>query len=377
MQRSHVNLRPRSSRNVVNSRYVGRTGAGDCSAAASRGLIGVRKEEKQIGFRNRTYKRFFDLRSLNLDQLRALTEVATLGSFSAAARRLNLTQPAISLQIRELEARWGLRLIERVGKQARATAPGRELIEHARRIAQECEAADSAMRGMRDGWLGRVRISTTLTALIYDLPPILRQLRMDYPNIDIAVTNMATRDTVENLIENTIDLGLVTLPIKSALLKVTPLRPQMCVAILPAAMRDVPDVITPQYVARQPLVLEHERGAIHPLVMRWLSRHLPLRRPPMQVGIIEAAKQAVASGLGISIVPDVAVAEHNPDFVMRPLRPGLACTLGLVTRRGKPNEPAFEIVRNALLTLRTVAETASAKRGQPRIWSRKGVDLCQ
>ena len=157
------------------------------------------------------------MRSLNLDQLRALTEVAALGSFSAAARRLNLTQPAISLQIRELEARWGLRLIERLGKKAHATAPGRELIEHARRIARECEAAETAMRGMRDGWLGRVHIGSTLTALMYDLPPILRRLRADHPRIELVITNMATRDTVESIVQSTIDFGLVTLPIKSAL----------------------------------------------------------------------------------------------------------------------------------------------------------------
>ncbi|MGE5203945.1 MAG: LysR family transcriptional regulator [Acidobacteriota bacterium] len=304
------------------------------------------------------------MRSLNLDQLRALTEVAALGSFSAAARRLNLTQPAVSLQIRELEARWGLRLIERVGKKARATAPGRELIEHARRIAHQCEAAESAMRGLRDGWLGRVRISTTLTALMYDLPPILRRLRTEHPKIDLAITNMSTRDTIENVIQNTIDLGLVTLPVKSSLLTVTPLRPQVCVAIFPKSTRDVPDEVTPQYVARQPLVLEHERGAIHLRVMQWLSRHLPLPRPAMQVGIIEAAKQAVASGLGMSIVPDVAVADPDPDIVVRPLKPAIPCTLGLVARRKKPSEPAYEIVRNALLALRTVGESVPERRSR-------------
>ena len=302
------------------------------------------------------------MRSLNLDQLRALTEVAALGSFSAAARRLNLTQPAISLQIRELETRWGLRLIERLGKKAHATEPGRQLIEHAHRIARECEAAESAMRGLRDGWLGRVRIGATLTALMYDLPPILRRLRTDHPRIDIVITNMTTRDTIENIIQNTIDFGLVTLPIKSALLKATPLRPQACVAILPAATRDVPDVITPHYVARQPLVLEHERGAMHSLVMNWLSKHLPLTRQPMHVGIIEAAKQAVASGIGMSIVPDVAVAEPIPEIVVRPLKPALPCTLGLVERRKKSSGPALEIVRNALLALRTVGDTASEER---------------
>ncbi|HVM80416.1 MAG TPA: LysR family transcriptional regulator [Stellaceae bacterium] len=302
------------------------------------------------------------MRSLNLDQLRALTEVAALGSFSAAARRLNLTQPAVSLQIRELEARWGLQLIERVGKSARATAPGRELIEHARRIAQECEAAESAMRGLREGWLGRVRIGTTLTALIYDLPPILRRLRTDHPKIDLAITNMATRDMVESLIQGTIDLGLATLPVKSPLLTATPLRPQVCVAILPRSAAGIPDEITPQYAARQALVLEHERGAIHPRVMNWLGRELPLPRPPMQVGIIEAAKQAVASGLGMSIVPDVAVAAADPDIVVRPLRPAIPCTLGLLTRRNAPSGPAYAIVRDALLALRTLGASSQEKR---------------
>src|SRR5215472_11802828 len=303
------------------------------------------------------------MRSLNLDQLRALTEVATLGSFSAAARRLNLTQPAVSLQIRELEARWGLRLIERVGKKALATAPGRQLIEHALRIASECEAAESAMRGLRDGWLGRVRIGTTLTALMYDLPPILRRLRTDHPKIDLVITNMSTRDAIENIIQNTIDLALVTLPIKSALLKVTPLRPQVCVAILPAGTQGVPDQITPPYAARQPLVLEHDRGSVHALVMRWLSKQLPLARRPMHVGIIEAAKQAVASGLGMSIVPDVAVAAPIPEIVVRPLRPALPCTLGLAVRRHTPSDPALAIVRSALLAMRTVADSAA---GEPR-----------
>ena len=294
------------------------------------------------------------MRSLNLDQLRALTEVVALGSFSGAARRLNLTQPAISLQIRELEARWGLRLIERQGKKAQATAAGRELIEHARRIARECEAAESTMRGLRDGWLGRVQISCTLTALMYDLPPVLRRLRMDHPRIELSVTNMSTRDSIERIIQGTVDFGLVTLPVKSAVLKATPLRAQTCVAIFPAGTRDAPDEVTPDYFARQSLILEHDRGAVHALVMRWLAKHLPLARQPMYVGIIEAAKQAVASGLGISIVPDVAVMAPNRDIIVRPLRPAVPCTLALLERRKRSTGAALEIVRDALLALRTI-----------------------
>src|SRR3954454_13296628 len=102
------------------------------------------------------------MRSLNLDQLRTLLEVVSLGSFSGAARRLNLTQPAISLHIRELEQRFGIQLIERRGRQAYPTAPGRELVEQATRVLSACDAAETAMRRFRQGWVGRVHVGTTL-----------------------------------------------------------------------------------------------------------------------------------------------------------------------------------------------------------------------
>ena len=79
------------------------------------------------------------MRSVNPDHLRALAEVVAQGSFTRAAKRLNLAQPTISLQIRELETRLGVRLVDRLGKRAFATAAGRELIEHAQRIAQETD----------------------------------------------------------------------------------------------------------------------------------------------------------------------------------------------------------------------------------------------
>src|SRR5438270_270943 len=136
------------------------------------------------------------MRSLNLDQLRALCEVLAAGSFSAAARKLNLTQPAVSLQIRELESRLGVRLIERFGKQAHATAPGRDLVEHARKIFAECDAAERTMRRFRDAWIGRVQVGATLTALPYDPPPILRKVRRSNPGIIVRPLEPARPSTL-------------------------------------------------------------------------------------------------------------------------------------------------------------------------------------
>lgn len=297
------------------------------------------------------------MRSLNLDQLRALLKVVELGSFSAAARQLNLTQPAVSLQIRELERRFGVRLIERLGKQAHATAPGRTLVDAARKIFHECEITDAAMRSYRDGWIGRVQIGATNTMLVHMLPPILRGLSVNHPGIDLHVTNMPTRESVDRILQNRLDLALVTLPVEKRHLKVTPLLPEMLVAIFPAGTQGLPDEVTPEYVMRQPLLMEHTGGAVYALVTRWLSGIGPLPRPPMHLGTIEALKSAVAANLGMSIVPEIAVSGPALDIVVRPLRPPLSRTLALIEHRNKPNEPALEIVRNALLELRARRDT--------------------
>ena len=300
------------------------------------------------------------MRGLNFDQLRTLLEVVEQGSFSAAARRLNLTQPAISLQIRELERRFGVRLIERLGKQAHATVPGRELVEAAQRILRECDHANAAMRRFREGWTGRVHVGTTLTTMIYRLPPILRRVRLDHPGIDLVVTNAPTPNSVENIIQNRIDLGLVNLPVqKKKQLKITSLCPEVLLAIFPVGTRDVPDEITPGYVARQNLLVEQASSAAHSLVLGWLSGQASPPRAPTALGTVEALKSAVASNLGMAIVPEASIAMRMSDFIVRPLQPPLSRMLALIEHRNKPNEPALEFVRNALLALRTGGATES------------------
>jgi DNA-binding transcriptional LysR family regulator len=297
------------------------------------------------------------MRSLNLDHLRTLTNVVALGSFSAAARQLHLTQPAVSLQIRDLEARCGVRLVERMGKQAHATAPGRELIEHAQRIFRECNDAEAALRRYREGWVGRVHLATTLTTLIYRLPPILRKISLDHPGIELVVINMPTSNCVAGIIDNTIDLALVNLPVDKKELRVTPLCSEALVAILPSGSKNVPDAVTPEFVARQPLLTEHTGSAGFAMVLGWLAKQ-SMSREPMPLGTVEALKSAVHSKLGMAIVPEPAATKHRAEFVVRPLRPPLQRTLALIEHRNKPNNPALDIVRSALLALR---EGAGAK----------------
>ena len=288
-------------------------------------------------------------RSLSLDQLRALETVVGLGSFTGAARRLNLTQSAVSVQIRELEERCGVRLVERLGKKAYATAAGREVIAHARRIADEADAIAAAMRRFREGWIGRVHVASALTALMYLLPPVLKQLRSEHPGIDLVISNSPTATMVEGVLANTIDLAVVTLPVADSRLEVVPLHIDHMAAIVPAATSDIPARITPDYVSQQFLVLEI--GGIHALVTNWLLEHASAPQSSMTISTVEAVKTVVGAGLGMAIVPAMAAANVERDIVVRPLSPPLTRTLGLVHHPKKLDDLAFRIVRDALMQL--------------------------
>jgi DNA-binding transcriptional LysR family regulator len=294
------------------------------------------------------------MRGLNPDHLRALAEVVAQSSFTRAARRLNLAQPTVSLQVRELEARLGVRLIDRLGKRAFATAAGRELIEHARRIAEENDRLIAAMRRHREGWLGQVRIGSSTTALIYHLPPVLRDLRATQPNIELVVTTGTTNSIVERIIRNEVDIGIVSLPVNERLLEIEPLFNEPLVAIFSTNARGLPARVTPPYLLQHPLVLEFARAHVRAMIIEWLSSGGVEARPAMELDNIEAVKRMVAAGLGASIVPIASVSRENArhDIVARPLRPALARTLALIQRRDKVDDAALAHVRTALLDLK-------------------------
>src|ERR1700730_13110858 len=95
------------------------------------------------------------MRRLNLDQLKAYVEVADRGSFTAAAKALNLRQPAVTHQVHELERRFKAALLEGLWKRTYPTEAGEQLIEHARQLLDEDEHTNNSMRRFSDGWLGR------------------------------------------------------------------------------------------------------------------------------------------------------------------------------------------------------------------------------
>jgi DNA-binding transcriptional LysR family regulator len=295
------------------------------------------------------------MRGLNLDQLRAFVEVVGRGSFTAAAKELNLTQPAVTHQVRELEQRFKVTLLERLGKRAYLTEAGEKLLEHARHLLDEDSRTSVAMRRFDDGWLGRVRVGTSMTVLMYLLPPILRKLKTDHPRLEINLKAGLTAATLQMLKTNALDLGLCALPIEDPAFETVPLFKDELVAILPADFGPIPKKVTPAFLSRCPLILGNEESALRRTVSNWLALAGPPPKPVMEFDNVEGIKSLVEVGLGASIVPSLCLgAGHvgTANTLVLPLNPPVSRQVGLVQTRGKRGTDGVKLVAGALLTLR-------------------------
>lgn len=300
------------------------------------------------------------MRGFNLDHLQTFADVVRLGSFSAAAAKLNLTQPAVSLQIRQLEQKLGVRLIERVGRKATPTAAGRELLAHGGQIEAAVNAALENVAQHSRSVTGRVRIGIGATACIHILPPVLSDLRRRFPLLTLEVRTGNAPEILRAIEENSLDLGLVTLPPNKIsgqkslgrAFEVTPLIRDDFMAIAPAKSKELtlPDAATPAALAKLPLVIPEPGGNTRSLIDGWFSAADLVPKPGMELDSVEAIKQLVAAGLGCSVLPGMAVASADArrGLAVHPLKPKLTRVLALVLRRDKPLSRGLRETLNAL-----------------------------
>jgi DNA-binding transcriptional LysR family regulator len=299
------------------------------------------------------------MRQPSLDQLRTFSRVVDLGSFSAAAERLDVSQPAVSLQIRQLERRLGVRLIERVGRRITATAAGEELLRHAREIDANMTATLEAMARHARGVIGRVRLGTGATACIYFLPSILRKLRQRFPSLDIVVSTGNTSEILKLIDDNVIDLGFVTLPAAGRTFDVRPVLEDEIVAIASSEAMTLPAKVKPSDLAKLPVVL-YESAHTRALIDRWAAEAGFALKPVMELGSVEAIKELVGAGLGCSAVPRMALRDMRlrRELIVRSLSPKLQRTLAIVLRHDKPLHRGLRAIMSAIET-----GAASASKG--------------
>jgi len=159
---------------------------------------------------------------------------------------------------------------------------------------------------------------------MYLLPPILRQLKTDHPQLEINLKAGLTTTTLEMLKTNALDLGLCALPIEDPAFETVPLFKDELVAILPAALGHVPKTVTPAFLSRCPLILGSENSALRRAITDWLASAGPPPKPLMEFDNVEAMKSVVAVGLGASIVPSLSLGAGHvaaANMLVRPLSP--------------------------------------------------------
>ena len=288
---------------------------------------------------------------LNPAHVRTLREIARHGSFSRAAESLRLSQPAVSLHMRQLEARCGAALLERLGRRAFPTPAGALLLEHAGRAFAELEAAQEALRRLRGVVAGRLRLGTGATASIHLLPSLLGRMRARYPELELMVVTGNSPEIAAAVAANELDVGLVTLPVTGRRLQVTPLLLDPLVAVGPPGQRwPHRGALTAADLAGQPLIVYERGGTIRRVIDGWFRRGGARPRIVMELGNEEAIKKLVGAGLGVSVSPAMAVRDEvrAGGLSMRALSPALGRRLGLVRRRDKPETPALRVFLSAV-----------------------------
>lgn len=275
--------------------------------------------------------------TLNLGYLATFRLVIQRGSFSAAADVLGISQPAVSLQIRQLEQFLQTRLVERTGRGIKATAAGQALLVHGERIELAVDDAIRSVSEFNHEVSGIITLGTGATACIHLLPPLLQQLRGDYPLLSVGVTTGNTLDIVRAIEENRLDMGLVTLPVSGRALDVMPVMDEEFVFIVAREQQRVFNDLTPDVLQAQALIAFESGSGTRALIDGWFAASGYTIAPVMQLGSIEAIKRMVRAGLGYSIVPRMAVeqAADREGLVVGSLAPVLMRQLAVVMRQDK------------------------------------------
>lgn len=194
-------------------------------------------------------------------RLKVFQSVARNLSFTKASQELFISQPAITKHIQELESTYQTRLFDRQGGKISLTESGQLLLEHCERILEEYRKLEYEMHLLHNQYTGELRLGASTTIAQYVLPPMLGTFISKFPQVELSLLNGNTREMEAALQEHRIDLAMVEGVTRLPNLRYTPfLEDELVVVVRTGSRLPVDDEITPQQLARLPLVLR-ERGS--------------------------------------------------------------------------------------------------------------------
>lgn len=243
--------------------------------------------------------------SIPLDgkQLRAFAMLANKGSFTLAAKELNLSQSAVSHSMKALEEDVGCRLLNRMGKKVLLTQAGEQLLHHAQKILQEMSETRASLTQLGKWGKGRLRLGTSATACQYILPAVLREFKESFSQYAITIEPGDALESIEALRENRIDLALALEPEREAHFEFHPLFTDELVFLVgPMHPWAATGSVARAEIPRQSYVLYNKKTYTFRMVEKYFREEGMVLNTVIELGSMEATKELVKLGLGVSIM---------------------------------------------------------------------------
>src|ERR1700754_2440848 len=295
---------------------------------------------------------------MTLRQLRYFDALARHGHFGRAAEACSISQPALSMQIREMEDAMGGALLERGARKIALTQFGEELLQRVRDILRSVDELGDFARAAQDRLAGRLRVGMIPTIAPYLLPKVIENLARLHPELDIHVRETLTPKLIKEVAEGRLDTAIVALPVSEPSLTEIALFRENFLLVRPGAQNGTP-VPSRESLREMKLLLLEEGHCFRDQALSFCNWQSSPPREMLDASSLSTLVQMVGAGIGVTLIPEMAVAveTRSAPVSVTPFRePRPSRTIGMVWRKTSP------LARQ----LQQISEVVCIAAGKPR-----------
>ena len=303
---------------------------------------------------------------ITLRQLRYFDALAIHGRFGRAATACGISQPALSMQIKELEEVLGAALVERGARQARLTSFGEDAVLRVREILRSVDEMGDLARASRDRLAGRLRIGMIPTIAPYFLPTAIANIGRRHPELDIHVREALTSTLIQELLEGRLDAAVVALPVSEPSLAEVALFKEHFLLVRSSDEEGAP-VPTGRELRSMRLLLLEEGHCFRDQALSFCKMQSSLPREALDASSLSTLVQMVSAGMGVTLIPEMAAAVETRSAsvsVARFRNPQPARTIGMIWRKRSPL--AAQLLRLSEVVCGTAGELRKIDPGNRR-----------
>ena len=248
---------------------------------------------------------------MDLRQLEIVRRVAETGSFTAAARALNVSQSAVSRQVLLLEDELGEPAFLRLGRRVRLTTAGQALLDLSRRVLSDIHDTTVSIRDHQQAPAGTIHLGGGMTVCLHVFPALLQEFRRRQPRINVTLTTGATSTLLDRLRSGALDIGLLTLPVHGAdLVQVPVMREELLLVVHPSHRLASKRTITAADLVNESWVLFERGSSTRRVIDDTFLAHDIRPRVVMETENVEILKALTMIGMGLTILPYQSLARE-------------------------------------------------------------------